>query len=218
MNKILRDLNSLPCCYQVTNLFLNVRFVTVVRTSGSLPWTNWPKSLQSYNINISIDWTRQGWRALKYFMKKGNSTSHSSSRPEGAAVQGPPPADRGIKCLRMMTILTRTCWANRWPVSQEYFPPWNFLQAIEQLSPDKLREFRDIFSFFDRDGGGSIGAEEFETVMRTFGWNPKVMENGALSLVEVYTDTALWLVETIVFLRQFSYAIKTLLKALKAPH
>ena len=65
-------------------------------------------------------------------------------------------------------------------MSQEYFLPCNFLQAIEQLSPDKLREFRDIFSFFDRDGGGSIGAEEFETVMRTFGWNPKVKENGAL--------------------------------------
>ena len=41
------------------------------------------------------------------------------------------------------------------------------------MSADKLREYREIFSFFDRDGGGSIGAEEFEAVMRTFGWNPK---------------------------------------------
>ena len=36
-----------------------------------------------------------------------------------------------------------------------------------------LKEYRDIFSFFDRDGGGSIGAEEFDQVMRTFGWEPK---------------------------------------------
>ena len=27
-----------------------------------------------------------------------------------------------------------------------------------------LKEYRDIFSFFDRDGGGSIGAEEFDQV------------------------------------------------------
>ena len=46
------------------------------------------------------------------------------------------------------------------------------VQAIEELSSDKLAEYREIFSFFDRDGGGSIGADEFEQVMRTFGWNP----------------------------------------------
>ena len=50
------------------------------------------------------------------------------------------------------------------------------MKAIEQLSAEKLREYRDIFSFFDRDGGGSIGAEEFEAVMRTFGWNPQEEE------------------------------------------
>ena len=47
-----------------------------------------------------------------------------------------------------------------------------YLQAIEELSVEKLTELRDIFSFFDRDGGGSIGAEEFAQVMRTFGWDP----------------------------------------------
>ena len=54
----------------------------------------------------------------------------------------------------------------------------NFLnhQAIEELSPEKLKEYRDIFSYFDRDGGGSIGADEFEQVMRTFGWDPKEEE------------------------------------------
>ena len=39
-----------------------------------------------------------------------------------------------------------------------------------------LKEYKDIFSFFDRDGGGSIGAEEFDQVMRTFGWEPKEEE------------------------------------------
>ena len=37
-------------------------------------------------------------------------------------------------------------------------------QAAEELPPEKLQEFKDIFSFFDRDGGGSIGAEEFDQV------------------------------------------------------
>ena len=37
-------------------------------------------------------------------------------------------------------------------------------QAAEELSPEKLQEYKDIFSFFDRDGGGSIGAEEFDQV------------------------------------------------------
>ena len=49
-------------------------------------------------------------------------------------------------------------------------------QIIEDLSPEKLAEYREIFSFFDRDGGGSIGVEEFQQVMRTFGWNPKEEE------------------------------------------
>ena len=54
----------------------------------------------------------------------------------------------------------------------------NFLnhQAIEVLSPEMLKEYRDIFSYFDRDGGGSIGADEFGQVMRTFGWDPKEEE------------------------------------------
>ena len=38
------------------------------------------------------------------------------------------------------------------------------MQAAEELSPEKLQEYKDIFSFFDRKGGGSIGAEEFDQV------------------------------------------------------
>ena len=35
-----------------------------------------------------------------------------------------------------------------------------------------LKEYREIFSFFDRDGGGTITSVELGQVMRTFGWNP----------------------------------------------
>ena len=56
-------------------------------------------------------------------------------------------------------------------------------QAIEDLSPEKLKEYKEIFSFFDRDGGGSIGADELEQVMRTFGWDPKVEELKAKKII-----------------------------------
>lgn len=40
------------------------------------------------------------------------------------------------------------------------------------LSEDKIEEYREVFSFFDRDGGGTITSVELGQVMRTFGWNP----------------------------------------------
>ena len=43
-------------------------------------------------------------------------------------------------------------------------------------------------------------------------------QSGALSLVQICPDTGLSLVEIIVVLRQLSYAIKTQLKAPKAPY
>ena len=49
-------------------------------------------------------------------------------------------------------------------------------QIAEELPREILHEYREIFSFFDRDGGGSIGAEELDQVMRTFGWDPKEEE------------------------------------------
>jgi len=45
-------------------------------------------------------------------------------------------------------------------------------KATEGLSEEKLQEYRDIFSFFDRDGGGTITTVELGQVMRTFGWTP----------------------------------------------
>lgn len=49
-------------------------------------------------------------------------------------------------------------------------------QATANLSRDKLEEYQDIFSFFDRDGSGSISSSELGQVMRTFGWSPSEME------------------------------------------
>ena len=40
------------------------------------------------------------------------------------------------------------------------------------LIDSKLKEYREVFSFFDRDGGGTITTVELGQVMRTFGWNP----------------------------------------------
>ena len=61
----------------------------------------------------------------------------------------------------------------------------HILKAIEELPAEKLNEYRDIFSFFDRDGGGSIGAEEFDQVMRTFGWEPTEEELKVSTRVEL---------------------------------
>ena len=40
----------------------------------------------------------------------------------------------------------------------------NITQATEMLSQPDLQEYKDIFSFFDRDGGGSITAVELGQV------------------------------------------------------
>ena len=40
------------------------------------------------------------------------------------------------------------------------------------LPEEQIEEYREIFSFFDRDGGGTITSVELGQVMRTFGWNP----------------------------------------------
>jgi calmodulin len=50
------------------------------------------------------------------------------------------------------------------------------IQATEKLSKAELQEYKDIFSFFDRDGGGSITSVELGQVMRTLGWDPSEIE------------------------------------------
>lgn len=45
-------------------------------------------------------------------------------------------------------------------------------EVTVMLPEEKIQEYRDIFSFFDRDGGGTITSVELGQVMRTFGWSP----------------------------------------------
>ena len=41
-----------------------------------------------------------------------------------------------------------------------------------RLSEKRIREIREAFSLFDRDGDGSICAEELGNVMKTLGMEP----------------------------------------------
>lgn len=46
----------------------------------------------------------------------------------------------------------------------------------ERLSEEKIAEFKEAFSLFDRDGDGSISSRELGTVMRSLGQNPTEAE------------------------------------------
>ncbi|XP_017924320.2 calmodulin, striated muscle [Chiroxiphia lanceolata] len=46
----------------------------------------------------------------------------------------------------------------------------------ERLSEEKIAEFKEAFSLFDRDGDGSITTRELGTVMRSLGQNPTEAE------------------------------------------
>ena len=46
------------------------------------------------------------------------------------------------------------------------------LWIVLELPDEVLQEYKDLFSYFDRDGGGSIGVEELGQVMRAFKWTP----------------------------------------------
>ncbi|NXA07817.1 CALMS protein, partial [Sapayoa aenigma] len=46
----------------------------------------------------------------------------------------------------------------------------------ERLSEEKIAEFREAFSLFDRDGDGRIAGAELGTVMRSLGQNPTEAE------------------------------------------
>ncbi|KAJ8309338.1 hypothetical protein KUTeg_014212 [Tegillarca granosa] len=50
----------------------------------------------------------------------------------------------------------------------------------ENLSEDQIKEFREAFSLFDSDGGGTISGSELGTVMRSLGQNPTEMELEAM--------------------------------------
>ena len=45
-------------------------------------------------------------------------------------------------------------------------------EANLNLHEEEIQKYREIFSFFDRDGGGTITSVELGQAMRTFGWSP----------------------------------------------
>jgi len=47
---------------------------------------------------------------------------------------------------------------------------------IKELTPDQIKEFKEAFKLFDRDGDGQITSAELGTVMRSLGQNPTEAE------------------------------------------
>ena len=47
-----------------------------------------------------------------------------------------------------------------------------FYRRKKELSDDQLNEIRDSFDLFDRDGTGTIGADDLWVVMRALGCEP----------------------------------------------
>ncbi len=48
----------------------------------------------------------------------------------------------------------------------------NATKTVHEMKHLFKKEYREVFSFFDRDGGGTITSVELGQVMRTFGWSP----------------------------------------------
>jgi len=51
-----------------------------------------------------------------------------------------------------------------------------FVNMADQLSEEKLAEFKEAFQLFDKDGNGKITVDELGTVMRALGNNPTEAE------------------------------------------
>ena len=53
---------------------------------------------------------------------------------------------------------------------------------VNAFTPEQLREHRELFTSFDKDGGGTIDAEEMTELAKTLGLNLSV--EGARNLIE----------------------------------
>lgn len=50
------------------------------------------------------------------------------------------------------------------------------MSILDKLSAEKIAEYKEAFSLFDKDNSGSITANELGTVMQTLGQNPTKAE------------------------------------------
>jgi len=46
----------------------------------------------------------------------------------------------------------------------------------QNLSVEQIRDFKDAFALFDKNGNGNIDGKELKKLMRTFGQNPSEQE------------------------------------------
>ncbi|MFK8029728.1 MAG: EF-hand domain-containing protein [Gammaproteobacteria bacterium] len=69
---------------------------------------------------------------------------------------------------------------------------------MQQLSPEKIEETRQNFSFFDRDGNGFIDVKEFIELIKTI--SPETTEAQAINGFELVDENTDGLIEFDEFL------------------
>ena len=76
------------------------------------------------------------------------------------------------------------------------------------MPDDVLEEYRSLFSYFDRDGGGTIGPDEIKQVMEAFHFAPedKLIKVRMLFATHLYILVAHVFI-LIVFNEEYNYCI-----------
>ena len=67
-----------------------------------------------------------------------------------------------------------------------------------ELPNDVLEEYRSLFSYFDRDGGGTIGPDEIKQVMEAFHFAPE----DKLIKVRMLVVTHLYILVILIFFNE----------------